>query len=66
MNKKLLGVLLPCNVIKLRGNLVELPPKDDIGQAFQKLYYRLPTEDELTLCKVDMQGERVIFMKESE
>ena len=40
-----------------------MPVKTQLSQAFQKLYYREPTEDELASMKLDMLNENVILMK---
>jgi hypothetical protein len=41
-----------------------MPPKEKLVAAFQKLYYRDPTTNELASMKLDMQNENVILLVE--
>ena len=41
-----------------------LPPKEQLVAAFQKLYYREPTTDELASMKIDMMNENVMILVE--
>jgi hypothetical protein len=41
-----------------------VPAKAQLSQAFQKLYYREPSEVELASMKLDMLSENVIILVE--